>query len=241
MNTLFQTLIVTIFLVYSYSSITANYYSDKFAEDAGEMDVCKSLASCFFYSLNHGVRNGITDSMSPYEYGKDSKYPLKVVFDLSYFILINTIILNIVFGIIVDTFGDMRDEQFRRDEIIENTCLICMNEQKDILESKVNYAQHIKHQHNIWDYVYFFSYISHKPVFDLTLPETEAYENISKNKHDWLPLKKSLFLKKIKIEDEDSDGGLEAITSKLDEIDNNFNERLKSIESLIRKVSDSVC
>ena len=95
-NTLLQTLIVTIFLVYSYSSITANYYSDKFADEAGEMDVCKSLASCFFYSLNHGVRNGITDSMKPYEYGKDSKYPLKVVFDLSYFILINTIILNIV-------------------------------------------------------------------------------------------------------------------------------------------------
>ena len=110
MNTLFQTLIVTIFLVYSYSSITANYYSDKFAEDAGDMDVCKSLASCFFYSINHGVRNGITDSMTPYEYGKDAKYPLKVAFDLSYFILINTIILNIVFGIIVDTFGDMRDE-----------------------------------------------------------------------------------------------------------------------------------
>ena len=38
------------------------------------------------------------------------RFGWKIVFDLTYFIIINTIILNIVFGIIVDTFGDMRDE-----------------------------------------------------------------------------------------------------------------------------------
>jgi hypothetical protein len=62
--------------------------------------------------MNVGLRNGggIADSMKPYEYGKDTKFGWKIVFDLTYFIIINTIILNIVFGIIVDTFGDMRDE-----------------------------------------------------------------------------------------------------------------------------------
>lgn len=72
-NTLFQTLIVTIFLIYSYSTLTANYYSDKFNDDFAEIDVCQSLASCFVYSMNVGLRNGggIADSMNPYVFGKD--------------------------------------------------------------------------------------------------------------------------------------------------------------------------
>ena len=112
--------------------------------------------------------------MNPYEFGKYSKFGWKIVFDLSYFILINTIILNIVFGIIVDTFGDMRDEQFRRDEIVENTCLVCLNEKKEILETKNEFDDHIEHQHNIWNYVYFLNYLKHKSDNDLTVPETEA-------------------------------------------------------------------
>ena len=135
----------------------------------------------------------------------------------------------------------MRDEQFRRDEIIENTCLICMNEKKEILESKVNYASHIKHQHSIWDYVYFFSYISHKPIHDLTLTETEAYESILKKKHGWLPLKRSLYLKKMKVEEEAGDDRIDGIAAKLEEIDTDLKERLKSIETMIRKVGGSIC
>jgi hypothetical protein len=59
---------VTLFLIYSYSTLTANYYSDKFNDDFQKIDVCNSLASCFLYSLNFGLRNGggIADSMNPY-------------------------------------------------------------------------------------------------------------------------------------------------------------------------------
>lgn len=162
-NMLFQTLLLTIFVVYTYSSLTANFYSDLFSEDFGRIDVCQSLASCFVYSLNFGLRNGggIGDSMKPIEFN-DSNFGLKVLFDLSYFIIINTIILNIVFGIIVDTFGDMRDEQFRRAEVVENTCLICLNTKKDIQESKTEFEDHITYEHNIWNYVYFLNYLQHK-------------------------------------------------------------------------------
>ncbi len=35
-------------------------------------------------------------------------------FDISFFIIVTTIGLNIVFGIIVDTFSELRDEKVRR-------------------------------------------------------------------------------------------------------------------------------
>jgi inositol 1,4,5-triphosphate receptor type 1 len=148
--------------------------------------------------MNVGLRNGggIADSMNPYEFGKDSKFGWKIVFDLSYFILINTIILNIVFGIIVDTFGDMRDEQFRRDEIVENTCLVCLNEKKEILETKNEFDDHIEHQHNIWNYVYFLNYLKHKPLKDLTMARWRHGIQQKKNSMTGFLLKKVCSSKK---------------------------------------------
>ena len=36
---------------------------------------------------------------------------LRLLYDISFFIIITTIGLNIVFGIIVDTFSELRDER----------------------------------------------------------------------------------------------------------------------------------
>ena len=38
-------------------------------------------------------------------------YTLRLIFDLSFFIIVTTIGLNVVFGIIVDAFGELRDEK----------------------------------------------------------------------------------------------------------------------------------
>ena len=38
---------------------------------------------------------------------------LRLLFDISFFIIVTTIGLNIVFGIIVDTFSELRDERVR--------------------------------------------------------------------------------------------------------------------------------
>lgn len=103
---------MAIFLIYSFSVVTSEYYSDKFGEDFTRIDVCSSLASCFFYILNFGLRNGggIAESMDSYRYGQESKFILKMIFDLAFFIIIKVIILNIVFGVIIDTFGELRME-----------------------------------------------------------------------------------------------------------------------------------
>jgi inositol 1,4,5-triphosphate receptor type 1 len=49
----------------------------------------------------------------------------RMLFDLSFFILITTIGLNVVFGIIVDTFSELRDEKFQVQAAMENECFIC--------------------------------------------------------------------------------------------------------------------
>ena len=37
--------------------------------------------------------------------------PVRLIYDLSFFVIVTTIGLNIVFGIIVDSFGELREER----------------------------------------------------------------------------------------------------------------------------------
>jgi hypothetical protein len=62
-----------------------------------------------------GLRNGggIGDSMGLMELS-DPKFGYKLIFDISYFMLINIVSLNIIFGIIIDTFAELRDAQNTR-------------------------------------------------------------------------------------------------------------------------------
>ena len=43
--------------------------------------------------------------------GDFQAYGLRILFDVSFFIIVTTIGLNIVFGIIIDTFAELRDER----------------------------------------------------------------------------------------------------------------------------------
>lgn len=62
--------------------------------------------------LNLGLRagGGIADMMySPSEKDSSNEYMERFFFDLSFKIIVIIIMLNILFGIIIDTFGELRD------------------------------------------------------------------------------------------------------------------------------------
>ena len=93
-------------MIYSFATLNANFYSNAFGTSN---DYCKTLLSCSVYMVNLGLRSGggIADNHELYDYEND-KFASKTAFDLAFFIFINIIALNIVFGIIIDTFGEMR-------------------------------------------------------------------------------------------------------------------------------------
>jgi len=49
----------------------------------------------------------------------------RAIFDLSFFIIVIIIGLNIIFGIIVDTFSQLRDEKNFIEEDNKRVCFIC--------------------------------------------------------------------------------------------------------------------
>ena len=58
-------------------------------------------------------------------YFQEPLYVVRVVYDLLFFFIVIIIILNLIFGVIIDTFADLRSEKQQKDEILRNTCFIC--------------------------------------------------------------------------------------------------------------------
>lgn len=52
-------------------------------------------------------------------------YVARVVYDLLFFFVVIIIVLNLIFGVIIDTFADLRSEKQQKELILKNTCFIC--------------------------------------------------------------------------------------------------------------------
>ena len=58
-------------------------------------------------------------------------------------------------GIIVDTFAELRDMNWSRENDIQNICFICQKSRDDCLTKNIDFESHVREEHNLWNYVYF--------------------------------------------------------------------------------------
>lgn len=56
---------------------------------------------------------------------QENLFVARVVYDLLFFFIVIIIVLNLIFGVIIDTFADLRSEKQQKDEILKNTCFVC--------------------------------------------------------------------------------------------------------------------
>ena len=58
--------------------------------------------------------------------GEDkTQYYMRFFFDLTFFIFVNVTIMNIIFGIIIDTFSELRNRKNSKEDDKFNKCFIC--------------------------------------------------------------------------------------------------------------------
>ena len=66
---------------------------------------------------------------------------------------------NVTFGLIVDTFGSLRDDTYKYEEDRKNKCFICQLTRDRCLLKDIDYEKHIKNEHNLWSYIDFLCYL----------------------------------------------------------------------------------
>ena len=75
--------------------------------------------------MRQGGGFGDKTTDEPYYWDNRGRYYLSFLIKICSFALINIIFLNIIFGIIIDTFAELRDEKNRIDSDKKNICFIC--------------------------------------------------------------------------------------------------------------------
>ncbi|XP_067316149.1 LOW QUALITY PROTEIN: inositol 1,4,5-trisphosphate-gated calcium channel ITPR1 [Pseudorasbora parva] len=166
--------------------------------DVDEDDVeraCDSLWMCMITVLSHGLRSGggVGDVLR-----KPSKeehlFAARVVYDLLFFFLVIIIVLNLIFGVIIDTFADLRSEKQRKEEILKTTCFICGLERDKFDNKTVTFEEHIKEEHNLWHYLFFIVLVRVKDSTEYTGPESYVAQMIKEHNLDWFPRMRAMSL-----------------------------------------------
>lgn len=81
---------------------------------------------------------------------------IKFVFDIIFFLVITTIILNVVFGIIIDSFAQLREDAAFKDDDKKNYCFMCGLDKYTLdKDTQEGFEFHNENDHNVWNYVYF--------------------------------------------------------------------------------------
>nr|XP_048307112.1 inositol 1,4,5-trisphosphate receptor type 3 isoform X1 [Myodes glareolus] len=156
---------------------------------------CDTLLMCIVTVMNHGLRNGggVGDILR--KPSKDeSLFPARVVYDLLFFFIVIIIVLNLIFGVIIDTFADLRSEKQKKEEILKTTCFICGLERDKFDNKTVSFEEHIKLEHNMWNYLYFIVLVRVKNKTDYTGPESYVAQMIKNKNLDWFPRMRAMSL-----------------------------------------------
>ncbi|XP_056292934.1 inositol 1,4,5-trisphosphate receptor type 1 isoform X2 [Pseudoliparis swirei] len=191
----------------------------------GKERSCDSLLMCIVTVLSHGLRSGggVGDVLR-----KPSKeeplFAARVIYDMLFFFMVIIIVLNLIFGVIIDTFADLRSEKQKKEEILKTTCFICGLERDKFDNKTVTFEEHIKVEHNMWHYLFFIVLVKVKDSTEYTGPESYVAEMMREHNLDWFPRMRAMSLVS-----SDADGEQNEIR--------NLQEKLESTMKLVSNLS----
>ncbi|RNF14387.1 inositol 1,4,5-trisphosphate receptor [Trypanosoma conorhini] len=199
-------LLLTAFLgvvvLYLFAIVGYLLFPQQFDSDDGANKNCVSLLRCFLFILWQGLRQGggVGDIMQEEPWSSGTLFP-RLSYDLVFFSLVNVVFLNIMFGLIIDTFGELRDAKREKEVDMQSTCFVCgLN--ADVFEKAHvgGLRAHVRQEHNMWMYLYFIHYLRRKDPSEFTGQESYVDAKLQRNELSFFPEEKCLTLEKDKKE-----------------------------------------
>jgi hypothetical protein len=142
--------------------------------------------------INYGVRagGGIGDEFPKISFLETSNdYYIKTFFyNMLFQIVIVLVLGNIFLGIIVDTFAELRDLKATFENDCFNVCFVCQLTREKASAKRVDFDEHIKKDHLVWNYVNFIIYLFINNYNDFNQYELFAFDKIRENDLGWIPI-----------------------------------------------------
>ena len=171
-------------------------YDDILVSSSGNIiseSYCYSSVQCYLFYISLGTRSngGIREAINMVSYRRDVGVFIGRFFnDILFFLLINLFLGNVFLGIIIDTFGELRNIQSENENDRNNICFICQLSSDDCLTKNINFDKHVNEVHNIWNYVYFLAYLHLNNPNNFNRVENSVWEKLENEEYSWLPIDK---------------------------------------------------
>ena len=167
-------------VLYIFSLLAFHFFRHDFDEESGQF--CSTLAECFVTTITFGVTHGgglreVLSAGDKYGFFGDPHYKVRVAVDLFFWMIISTIMMNLLLGIIVDTFGRLRTEEANQNAELSGFCYICSLPSHSF-EHVGGFQKHIKRDHNMWAYLYFVEQLKKIEKVDMSYQERYLYDHL---------------------------------------------------------------
>lgn len=181
-------------LIYFYSWVMILGLPDRIINDWGGPQNCRDLWSCLMNTWNFGLRDsgGLGESLKMIQEPSEARFWLGWVVALTYLILIKFIMLNIVAGIIIEGFGELREKNNQREFDVLNYCPICGMDRWKSESVGVPFEEHIGKIHNLWNYLKFLVRLNQLSEKSLVGFEFNIRNQLHYNQTRWFPKNKVL-------------------------------------------------
>lgn len=143
--------------------------------------------TCYLFHMYVGVRagGGIGDEI---EDPAGDEYELyRVVFDITFFFFVIVILLAIIQGLIIDAFGELRDQQEQVKEDMETKCFICGIGSDYFDTTPHGFETHTFDEHNLANYMFFLMYLINKDETEHTGQESYVWKMYQERCWDFFP------------------------------------------------------
>ena len=116
----------------------------------------------------------------------------RMILDVVIYFVIVVILRNIFFGIIINTFGELRNVKEEREEHVSNRCFICGIDRhefdKRLTKEVCDFRTHRADTHNMWNYLYLIMRLWQQPHSQDTSLEMYVRQCIESNDVSWFPI-----------------------------------------------------
>lgn len=175
-------LLIIIFSLF-FSGIKFYWFCDELADE------CQQYLTCFVALLTNGIRagNGVGFAMKVIsEPGYFTDFFIEWLF---YFSVI-LILLNVINGIIVDTFQEQREKANEKSDAKANLCYICNTNRSYFERNGQDYDYHIKEEHSIKNYFEYLLTLLKSEEQDLNSIDSSILKQLLDSQTHYFPSKK---------------------------------------------------
>jgi len=158
-------------------------------------------------------------------------------------VIVITIQLNMIFGIIIDTFGELRGEQASKYYKILNECFICGIDRftfdtKSVVHGLVDdstggFQRHVLEDHNMWKYLAMMIHITEKESTEYNGWEQHVAQKMKTCDVSFLPRNTAIVLQAFQ---EQEDAVLQQLNDKVDKLTTQNEQLFKMVEDLTQSV-----